>query len=205
MMGSNNNTQLAIEDLSIQHIGPLSFHVAAGECVSMSGASGTGKTLLLRAIADLYVHTGTMRLHGEDSRAMPAPLWRQRVGYLATESAWWFDTVGEHFDNDKAVDYGAVGFPPEVAQWSIRRLSSGERQRLALLRLLQQQPEVLLLDEPTASLDPGTMQLVEQLIGRNRQQYNAAVIWVGHDAAQRQRVGQRHLVLADGKLVEQRQ
>lgn len=189
-----------LNTLSIQHVGPVDLQVEHGQCCSIAGASGSGKTLLLRAIADLSVHSGTMQLDDQRCDQIPAHEWRKKVAYLPTESAWWFDTVGEHFDTD--TDFSSLGFAEGVRGWHISRLSSGERQRLALLRLLMHKPKVLLLDEPTASLDPDNIATTEQLLQYYLRQQQAIMIWVSHDAAQRKRVAQRHFKLVDGRLRE---
>jgi ABC-type iron transport system FetAB ATPase subunit len=181
-------------------VGPCDLAVAAGECLCVSGPSGAGKTLLLRAIADLDPHEGEVSLNGESCNTMRAPLWRRRVGLLPAESAWWQDTVGPHFADGEPELLRELGFPPEVLGWQVRRLSTGERQRLALARLLANEPEVLLLDEPTASLDPENVKRVEDLIARYRRQHRAAVVWVSHDPEQIARVAGRELRLHDGSL-----
>jgi len=80
-------------------------------------------------------------------------------------------------------------------RWQVSRLSSGEKQRLALARILMNKPRVLLLDEPTASLDADNVITVEKLIEKYRCDTGAAVLWVSHDAQQATRVGNRHLQL----------
>ena len=84
--------------------------------------------------------------------------------------------------------------------WSVARLSSGERQRLALLRVLANRPPVLLLDEPTANLDEATTARVEALLKDYRTLHGAGVLWVSHDPQQLRRVADRHLRIADGRL-----
>src|SRR5262249_18355422 len=79
------------------HLGPIDFSVAAGECVSVTGKSGVGKTVLLRMIADLDPHKGDATLDGEACSAMPAPRWRRMVTYVAAEFGWWDETVAAHF------------------------------------------------------------------------------------------------------------
>ncbi len=105
---------------------------------------------------------------------------------LPAESQWWYDEVGDHFYQD--VDIESVGLAADVMDWPINRLSSGEKQRLALLRLLQNKPQVLLLDEPTANLDPDHTGKVEQLLKSYVQSQGAAMIWVSHDLSQLQRM-----------------
>ncbi len=181
-------------------IGPCELTLAAGECVCLSGPSGAGKTLLLRAIADLDPHEGEVKLNGESCTTMRAPQWRRRVGLLPAESAWWHDTVGPHFTHGDTALLLRLGFPPEVMGWQVRRLSTGERQRLALARLLANEPHVLLLDEPTASLDPANVGKVEEVIADYRHGHNAAVLWVSHDPQQIGRVADRQLRLHGGRV-----
>ena len=81
------------------------------------------------------------------------------------------------------------------------RLSSGERQRLALLRLLSRNPKALLLDEPTANLDDVNQQRVEALVEAYRQAHGAPVLWISHDVAQQRRVATRRLTIEDSRRV----
>ncbi|RDD62373.1 ABC transporter ATP-binding protein [Ferruginivarius sediminum] len=192
---------LSIHNLTFQGLGPFAFEVADGECVAIQGASGTGKSLLLRAIADLDPNAGDVRLDGVAREAFTGPQWRRRVGYLATDAGWWRPRVGDHFADWSAVeaDVEAFGLPPDCRDWEVARLSTGERQRLALLRMLGGGPKVLLLDEPTSALDEATTHAVEARIERQREA-GCPVVWVTHDAAQARRVALRRFTLRDGEL-----
>ena len=183
-------------------LGPLTFGVAAGECVCISGPSGTGKSQLLRAIADLDPHDGEVRLDGESAGTIKPHRWRARVGLLPPESHWWLPTPGAHFSDGTPVPPAELGLPEDIMDQLVERLSSGEKQRLALLRLLANRPQVLLLDEPTANLDPANTLRAEAVINRYRESSAAAVIWVSHDPAQLARVGCRLLRLDGGRLQE---
>ena len=147
---------LQIRDLRTHILKPVSFSLAAGECVAVKGPSGAGKTLLLRAIADLDPNHGLVRLENRDRATIPGPEWRRLVGYVPAEPGWWAETIGEHFGDwtAAAILLKDLGFPDEAKNWPIARLSTGERLRLALVRALIIRPKVLLLDEPTAALEP---------------------------------------------------
>jgi ABC-type iron transport system FetAB ATPase subunit len=184
-----------VDELATPHTSPISFSVAPGECLSVSGPSGAGKSLLLRAIADLDPNRGRVWLDGVERASLSAPEWRRQVALLPAEPAWWADRVDEHFEQASPF-LDRLGFPPDVMSWSVGRLSSGERQRLGLLRLLERRPRVLLLDEPTANLDPEGTRRVEQLVRDYLDEHRACAVWVSHDRAQRERVAQRDLALS---------
>jgi ATPase subunit of ABC transporter with duplicated ATPase domains len=128
-----------------------------------------------------------MALDGLAAEAMPADHWRRQVGLLPAESAWWFDTVGPHCNSWPLDALGYLGFTQDVLGWSVSRLSSGERQRLSLLRLLARSPRILLLDEPTANLDSQSTERLEHLLSDLRTEHHPGMIWVSHDMAQLKR------------------
>ncbi len=194
---------LEVENLSRPGLGPASFRVEAGECVAVRGPSGAGKSLLLRAIADLDPSSGRVMLDGVAREAISGPAWRRRVLYLAAESGWWGETVAEHFQDWAACAGSAerLYLPGDIGGAPVSRLSTGERQRLALLRAVERRPAVLLLDEPTAALDAAARDAVEALVG-DLLAAGTAVLWVSHDEAQAARVASRRLVVEAGRVRE---
>lgn len=182
---------------------PASLELSWGECVALFGASGAGKTRLLRSIADLDPHAGEITLNRRHQQDYEPTDWRTTVGFLPAESAWWFEQVRPHFIGDPAPYLKALELPAAALDWDLERASSGERQRLGLARLLDHDPRVLLLDEPTANLDAENTERVEQLIAAYRQDRQCAVIWVSHDAQQRRRVAERSYRIEDGRLREE--
>lgn len=192
-METTRTSGLRLEQLAVGTLDAVDLSVNGGEIVCISGASGSGKSRFLRAIADLDPHEGRVFLEGEARETMTGHDWRRQVMMVPADSQWWFELVGEHFGNEFTVDLaGALGFPPEVRHWSVSRLSSGERQRLALLRALSRHPKALLLDEPTANLDDDMTRRVEDWLVTEIRERQLAVIWVAHDIAQIRRVADRH-------------
>lgn len=190
------------EQLVTRHVGPVTLACAAGECLVIQGASGSGKSLLLRAMADLDPHGGELFLDEIACSSLNAADWRLQVGLVMAESQWWFDKVGEHFPHGVDADWMAqLALPMAALEWDVARCSTGERQRLALLRSLMLKPAVLLLDEPTGNLDAASTARVEALLASYRQTRQAALIWVSHDDQQVARVAQRAFVFHDGLLV----
>ncbi len=182
-----------MESLATRNGRRFAFSLERGECLGVSGPSGSGKTLLLRAIADLDPHEGEVYLEGIPKSLVPPPAWRKRVGLLPAESAWWGRRVGEHFARPHPA-LAQLGLSEEVMGWPVDRLSSGERQRLALARLLANAPQVLLLDEPAAHLDEEGACRVEAAV-REFLARGGAVIWVDHDQRRLGRVAHRELRL----------
>lgn len=191
---------LILQELSVNHIGPVNLRIKGGEIVCLSGASGSGKSLLLRAIADIIPHAGNVLLDAQVAAKTPAPQWRKQVSLLPAENQWWHDLIGAHFHHRDNTLLQTLGFSDAVWQWQVARCSTGEKQRLALLRLLCNQPRCMLLDEPTASLDPENTARVEAVLVDYTRKEQVPVLWVSHSPEQIKRVAQRHYTMRDGKL-----
>ena len=96
-----------------------------------------------------------------------------------------------------------VGLPPEFCDKPVDQLSGGEAQRVCLARALANGPEVLLLDEPTASLDPAAARHVEESLLRLAAETDLTFVFVTHDLGQARRIGDLGLLLVDGRVIEQ--
>lgn len=186
---------LQLIQLSLPRLEPLDFTLNPGQILGLSGPSGAGKTRLLRALADLDPHDGEVRLDHQAQTAFAAHDWRRQVMLVPAESQWWFDSVAEHFPDRQVENWQALGFEADPGSWAIERLSTGEKQRLALLRALAYQPRVLLLDEPTANLDERSRIKVEAWLVEAIRTRSRMAIWVSHDNAQLQRVADQLLAL----------
>lgn len=191
---------LSIKQLRTALIGPLDLDLRDGTCTAIHGPSGAGKSLFLRAIADLDDNSGAICLNGLPRSTFSAPGWRRKVAYVPAESGWWADRVADHFAGQDGLAplLDAVGLKKALS-WQVSRLSTGERQRLALIRALQLQPSVLLLDEPTSALDPPTTTKVEALL-RAQMEAQCTILIVTHDPDQPARLGARQMRMRSGRL-----
>ncbi|EJO32318.1 ABC transporter ATP-binding protein [Achromobacter marplatensis] len=192
---------LRLRGVYSQRLSPVSLDLAAGECAAITGSSGSGKSLLLRQVADLDPGHGEVELDGARRSAMRGFEWRRKVVYCQAEAGWWDDHVAPHF-TDRAQAQAlmqALGLPSDKLDALVHELSTGERQRLGLARALAQAPRVLLLDEPTAALDQAATALVEAAMQRHLDG-GAAILMVTHSPEQAQRLARRRWRMEAGRL-----
>jgi putative ABC transport system ATP-binding protein len=185
-------TSLRVNQLRSEHAGPFELILGMGACAAITGPSGSGKSLFLRMIADLDPNEGEVWLNGRERATMPAPEWRKQVSYVSAESGWWADTVIEHFRGSTrdAIEIlsARLGLRDELIDAPVTQLSTGEKQRLALMRAMLPNPPVLLLDEPTGPLDEDSVARVEALL-QERMASGISILMVTHDPNQAQRLG----------------
>jgi putative ABC transport system ATP-binding protein len=202
----------------------VSLQIEAGDRVALRGPSGAGKTLLLRAIAQLDpVEAGEVLWQGKIVPPNEIPNFRRAVIYLHQRASLLGDaTSGEivedaicrplvlaahrhrTFDRPRIVALlDALGRGQAFLDQSISSLSGGEIQIVALLRAIQLDPRVLLLDEPTAAIDPSAAAAVEKLVDRwwSASPKERAMIWITHDDGQARRVADTVLTMESGRLV----
>jgi putative ABC transport system ATP-binding protein len=196
----------------------LNLVVQPGERWAIAGPAGAGKSLLLRAIAALDpVQAGQILFQGQPLSESSIPHYRTRVLYLHQRPALLEGTVEQnlqfldrlqthhHLPTYKTQKPQIVGYlehlgrTADFLQRPVAALSGGEAQIAAFLRALCCTPTLLLLDEPTASLDAAATEQFEQLLHRWQQQDSQrAYLLVSHDPQQRQRLTEQQLVLGDG-------
>lgn len=197
----NANPLLKVNNLKRLHIGPITFTLLSGETVSIEGRSGAGKTILLRAIADLDLSEGEVQLLKTPRHLIPAPQWRSQVCYLSSEPGWWGETVRDNFgDPISALPLLVrLNLPKNILSWSVTQLSTGEKQRIALARVLLLKPKIMLLDEPISGLDKVSAIVAENEINKLTKQ-GSAVLFSSHSPEQITRFATRQLKLENGKL-----
>jgi putative ABC transport system ATP-binding protein len=199
---------------------PTDFALRAGERAVLTGPSGSGKSVFLRSLALLDpLEGGTVRWHGELVTRAHVVHYRRHIAYLRQRPALLDGSVEDNlrypytlavyrdvqFDAQRARTlFAAAGRSGDFLARPASELSGGEAQIAALVRVLQLDPQALLLDEPTASLDPESAHAVEALVTGWFEQASTAraTVWVSHDPGQAERVGKRHLIMRAGVLEE---
>ena len=187
-----------------------------GDRLAVLGPTGAGKTVLLRALALLDpLDEGVIEWGGESISAHAVPAYRREVNYFHQRPSLFDGSVesnllrpfslqvnrGRTFNRERVLAFlDVLGRPPSFLEQSSRDLSGGEGQIVALLRALQLDPAVLLLDEPTASLDEGSTRTIEGFVKSWLDEAPAerALIWVSHDPEQARRVSNRTLTMQGG-------
>ena len=196
-------TRLLVKELRSEFVGPFELNLGTGACAAITGPSGSGKSLFLRMIADLDPNEGKVWLNGRERASIPAPQWRRQATYVSAESGWWADRVIEHFDvnrrNKVAALAARLGLRADLLDAPVAQLSTGEKQRLSLIRALLPSPPVLLLDEPTGPLDEESVVQVEALL-QERMTTGTSILLVTHDPNQAERLGDQRYRMVAGHL-----
>jgi tungstate transport system ATP-binding protein len=205
---------IACAGIAVGHNGTRILHgvdlmVERGTCTLILGANGSGKSTLLRVLHGLLMPSaGTIAWGGSARRPAGQAMVFQRAVLLRRSAAanirYALDLAGVRGpEADARIDdaLAEVGLRP-LAHRSARVLSGGEQQRLALARAWALRPEVLFLDEPTASLDPKASRAVEEIV-RGIHARGTTIVMTTHNLAQAKRLASDVVFLQEGRLVEQ--
>jgi len=204
-----NNTRVRT-----QILGSLDLKVNKGELVTIMGASGSGKSTLLRLINRLSeIDSGIILLNGNDIMSHVPMELRRKIGMVFQVPVVFRGNVRENlifgiklWGGNSGIETLAsdAGIPEDLLDADAGQLSIGEKQRVCIARALANQPEILLLDEPTSSLDAVSAQRIEKLLLDLRKERDMTILWVTHEKEQVERIGGRRLVLRDGRLEDYR-
>lgn len=193
----------------------VSFSAERGEVVAVVGPSGAGKSSLLRLLNRLDEPSeGAVYLDGVDYREIPPRVLRRRVGmvmqrpYLQMAEPVGINLVFGPAQNERKLSPAQIDALLELVHLPgagarlAEELSGGEAQRVALARALANEPEVLLLDEPTSSLDEKTTLGIEETLLEVVKQRELLCMWVSHNSDQARRVAERALLVVDGRIAD---
>jgi len=187
--------------------------VKQGECLALVGPSGAGKSTLLRLLHFLEApSTGVIEFEGASAKFPVALELRRRIsmvfqrpellhGCVQANVEYGLRLRGRHDPQRTARVMAELGLT-DLAQQAVGSLSGGEMQRVALARVLALDPRVLLLDEPTANLDPHNVALIEDRLRAVRASGTTTIVLVTHHLPQARRLADRVGLLLDGSLCE---
>jgi iron complex transport system ATP-binding protein len=215
---------IALEGLGVKLGGVLIIdgvdaEVAGGEWVTLIGPNGAGKSTLLRALAGLVPYTGSAQVGGDEVAGLARRELARRLAFVPqTPLLPPAMRVSEYVLLGRTPHLGAFGYEGlhdrEAAQHALERLdleglagrplhtlSGGEQQRVVLARALAQESSLLVLDEPTTSLDIGRQQQVLELVAALREQGSLTVLTAMHDLTLAAQYADRLLLLSSGRLV----
>ena len=185
---TDDNTILAVDRLSIRFgattiLKDVSFCVSRGESVAVIGPNGSGKTVLFRALIGAIPSEGTLKwAPGIRFGYVPQKVDLARdlpitgVDFLRARGH-----AGQSSDAALTQAIGAVGLSPELCRQSVGSLSGGQFQRLLIAFALMGDPDVLLLDEPTAGVDEPGQERLNEIIQRLRGERRLTVLLISHD------------------------
>lgn len=193
----------------------INLQITGGERLAIIGPTGSGKSVLLRALSMLDpIDAGEILWRGNTITNADVPNFRRQAIYLRQRPAIFEGTVENNlriayslrihgsaeFQKSRVIDLlSQAGRDEDFLDKSAAELSGGEAQITALIRALQCDPTLLMLDEPTASLDPDSATAVEQMVVDWQQADDSrALIWVSHDPAQVLRIATREFALDHG-------
>lgn len=190
------------------------LELATGETLALVGPTGSGKSTLIRLLAGLEpADEGTITVDGASWRHGTAPqavqrriAWVPQTPLLLRGSVRYNVAYGRRIRNlsdDGSVERLLERFElTRLADQSAQTLSGGQVQLTALARALACEPDVLLVDEPTAALDPARVAIVERALAAYSDLRQPVVVWATHNLFQARRTAQRVCLLLDGAVVE---
>lgn len=193
----------------------VSGQISSGKITALIGPSGAGKTTLLKLCNGLISPVeGGIYIEGKRIEEQSPMSVRRHVGIVLQSSPMVQGTVqdnlalplqlrGKTLSDEQAIaTMERVGLPSSLLTRDARELSGGQKQKVSIARTLLNQSKILLLDEITASLDPSSLQEIEDLIVKLNKTEKITIVWITHNLEQANRIGEYFWVMVDGELRE---
>jgi len=215
-----NSAILNLEDVSWQAgnrpiLNDITFDVDPGDFISIIGPSGSGKSSLFKLIVRfIELTSGSIYFNGQDIKKLDVIQLRRNIGYILQEAFMFDGTVRDNLvfgpclqkknvDEERMRDLlSHVHLPEEMLDQDVSKLSGGEKQRVGIVRMLMNEPKILLLDEITSALDLANVLMVEELIKELQASMGITILMVSHDFEQARRMGGKTIILVGGRIVE---
>lgn len=197
----------------------ISFTVQKGELITILGSSGSGKTTTLKMINRLYeVDHGSIYVDGKNTKTIDVSSLRKSIGYVIQQNGLFpHMTIKENMmtvpkllkwskeEQEKRTSelFQLIQLEKDVYQNRYpKELSGGQAQRVGLARALAARPQLILLDEPFGALDAITRTFLQEELMKLQKELNVTMLFVTHDIHEALKLGDRVMVMNEGKIVQ---
>jgi tungstate transport system ATP-binding protein len=206
----NENIALSLKNVSYSHNEGKALHdvtldIHKAKTTVILGPNGAGKSILLKLCHGLLTPTSGKVIRNTDynnsAMVFPKPVLLRRTALK--NITYILDKMGVRSQDQDSIALKALEEFEMVrfANTPARQLSSGEKQRLSLIRALLQKPDILYLDEPTSNLDPRATAFLENMINKSHMQ-QTTIVMATHDLMQTKRIGQYIIFIDNGSVIE---
>jgi microcin C transport system ATP-binding protein len=225
LKASYSSQSLLKKSSSVPCLDDISFSLKEGSTLGVVGASGSGKSSLALALTRLINAQGTIHINGISTLSLSRKKWkhiqkliqivfqdpfgslspRMNIADIISEGLpVFFPQISKKQQQEKLLNtLNAVGLPPETLSKFPHEFSGGQRQRIAIARALIVEPKILILDEPTSSLDTTIQLQILKLLAKIQKELNLSYIFISHDMHVIQAIADHIIIMKEGKIVEE--
>lgn len=212
-------TILSIKDViykwkDVEILKNISFNIEKGDCISIVGKSGSGKSTILKVIADLLpISSGNLYFNGKCYTSYNPIELRRKISYCIQTPILFGENVYENLElpfkirNEKIDKFRVIellekfNLNESILENNINSLSGGEKQRISIIRNLLYKPDILLLDEATSALDEENTKVIEEYI-KELNRLGVTILWITHSIEQSQGIFNKRITITDGRVEE---